>query len=415
MLLKKEQLRQELHRRLHELAQLQQNDALRYDEYQRLKGQCEREYEKKLQELSRSKQDIKKGYLKFIDSYKDIRHEALRRVSSESGLMASMYGRLFHFDQAHIATPSDSSDSLRRLSRKVLIRKEFFLTQKVEPFIYNAAQLREDSHLSARLPVPLQEEQLDLSARCFRSRRERREEEGRRKEMFIDIEGLSSGRLENKRIREGCVVSPHFEEGKLTLSFTKSDELLPLTIKSPRPQEAPEKLPQNYERKERLVLEEVVASLTHELYTELVSIDEKRESMVFGGEQERLHCADVRELEMIEESHSEEGREAAVEEEKLREIYKIEGLQEREGEGHRRHRNSREHNISPASSEKYAFDSDDVLHYAHAFIAFLKANALLEDIVRKLNKNQGFTPLEYLKFLRDFEIPEDEYDPLISN
>jgi|LakMenEpi03Aug12_release.lakeMendotaPanAssembly.Ray.scaffolds.fasta_scaffold391798_1 hypothetical protein len=24
-------------------------------------------------------------------------------------------------------------------------------------------------------------------------------------------------------------------------------------------------------------------------------------------------------------------------------------------------------------------------------------------------------PLEYLKFLRDFEIPEDEYDPLISN
>jgi hypothetical protein len=228
--------------------------------------------------------------------------------------MASMYGRLFHFDQAHITTPSDSSDSLRRLSRKVLIRKEFFLTQKVEPFIYNAAQLQEDNHLSARLPAPLQEQQMDLSARCFRSRRERREEEGRRNEMFIDIEGLSSDRLENKRIREGCVVSPHldgrehYEDGKHTLSFTKSDELLPLTIKSPRPGHAHhEPLPQNYERKERLVLEEVIASLTHELYTELVSIDEKRESMVFAGEGDRLHCSDVRDLEMIEESRSEEG------------------------------------------------------------------------------------------------------------
>ncbi len=43
------------------------------------------------------------------------------------------------------------------------------------------------------------------------------------------------------------------------------------------------------------------------------------------------------------------------------------------------------------------------------------ANSLLDEIISKLNKNQGFMPLEYLKFLRDFEIPEDEYDPLISN
>ena len=39
----------------------------------------------------------------------------------------------------------------------------------------------------------------------------------------------------------------------------------------------------------------------------------------------------------------------------------------------------------------------------------------MKQIVEKLNKNQGFTPKEYLKFLRDFEIPDEEYDPLISN
>jgi hypothetical protein len=70
--------------------------------------------------------------------------------------MASMYARLFHFDQQHIATPSSSSESLKLLSKKVLIRKEFYLTQKIEPFIYNASQLQEDNHLSARLPKPMQ-------------------------------------------------------------------------------------------------------------------------------------------------------------------------------------------------------------------------------------------------------------------
>jgi hypothetical protein len=103
----------------------------------------------------------------------------------------------------------------------------------------------------------MQEQQMELSARCFRSRR--REEEGKRerergKDMFIDIEGLSSERLEQKRIREGCMASPHFDDGKLTLSFTKSDELLPLCIKSPRREEVILEYPQNHERKERLVL-----------------------------------------------------------------------------------------------------------------------------------------------------------------
>lgn len=175
--------------------------------------------------------------------------------------MAVLYSRLFHLDQHHIATPpSSSSDSMKRLSRKVLIRKEFYLTQKVEPFIYHATQLQEEAHLTARLPsIHLPEQQLDLSARCFRSRRERRADRG---EAVMEMEGLGEG-LEGKRIREGCVVSPQAQPGKsMTLSFSKSDELLPLTLRSPR-----QELPQNHERKERLVLEEVIACLTHELYT----------------------------------------------------------------------------------------------------------------------------------------------------
>ena len=55
-MLKKEQLRQELHRNLQQIAQLHHNDSLLYEEYQKLKARYEREYEKKLQELNKSKQ-----------------------------------------------------------------------------------------------------------------------------------------------------------------------------------------------------------------------------------------------------------------------------------------------------------------------------------------------------------------------
>jgi hypothetical protein len=41
--------------------------------------------------------------------------------------------------------------------------------------------------------------------------------------MFIDIEGLNSQRLDQKRIKEGFMASPHFEDATLTLSFNKSD------------------------------------------------------------------------------------------------------------------------------------------------------------------------------------------------
>lgn len=80
-----------------------------------------------------------------------------------------------------------------------------------------------------------------------------------RGETVMEMEGLGEG-LEGKRIREGYVVSPQVEPGKsMTLSFSKSDELLPLTLRSPKHQE----LPQNNERKERLILEEVIACLAH--------------------------------------------------------------------------------------------------------------------------------------------------------
>ena len=41
--------------------------------------------------------------------------------------------------------------------------------------------------------------------------------------MFIDIEGLNSQRLDQKRIKEGFMAIPHFEDPTLTLSFNKSD------------------------------------------------------------------------------------------------------------------------------------------------------------------------------------------------
>jgi hypothetical protein len=32
-----------------------------------------------------------------------------------------------------------------------------------------------------------------------------------------------------------------------------------------------------------------------------------------------------------------------------------------------------------------------------------------------MNNSQTFEAIAYLKFLRDFEIPEDEYVPIVSN
>jgi len=60
--------------------------------------------------------------LKFIDTYKFIKHEALRKVSSESGFMTVMYHKVFQFDQES-SQPSNSTESMKQLKKKILIRK----------------------------------------------------------------------------------------------------------------------------------------------------------------------------------------------------------------------------------------------------------------------------------------------------
>lgn len=74
-------------------------------------------------DLNKSRKDIKKGYLSFIDTCKNIKQEnGLRRVSSERGPMAELYYRIFNLDLA-LQTPSESSESMKRLTKRVLIRR----------------------------------------------------------------------------------------------------------------------------------------------------------------------------------------------------------------------------------------------------------------------------------------------------
>jgi hypothetical protein len=46
----------------------------------------------------------------------------LRRVSSESGPMAFLYRKIFNLD-THINSPSESSESMKKIAKKVLIRR----------------------------------------------------------------------------------------------------------------------------------------------------------------------------------------------------------------------------------------------------------------------------------------------------
>jgi hypothetical protein len=86
--------------------------------------------------LSKSRKDIKKGYLSFIDTFKNIKQEnGLRRVSSENGPMSLLYTKVYNLDKT-VKNSSSSSESIKRLTKRVLIRKEFFQTQKIEPSIF---------------------------------------------------------------------------------------------------------------------------------------------------------------------------------------------------------------------------------------------------------------------------------------
>jgi len=61
------------------------------------------------------------------------------------------------------------------------------------------------------------------------------------------------------------------------------------------------------------------------------------------------------------------------------------------------------------------FEDDEILTYGRELFDFLKHIRIEHELLQKLNKNQGFSPAEYLRFLRDFEIPDEEYEPLVSN
>ena len=53
-----------------------------------------------MRELNRSRKDIKKGCLSFIDTWRNIRQEkGLRRVCSEDGPMGVLYGKIYSFDK----------------------------------------------------------------------------------------------------------------------------------------------------------------------------------------------------------------------------------------------------------------------------------------------------------------------------
>lgn len=49
------------------------------------------------------------------------------------------------------------------------------------------------------------------------------------------------------------------------------------------------------------------------------------------------------------------------------------------------------------------------------FISFNIEKSWGRDVLYNMNNNQTFQPLAYLKFLRDFQIPDDEYTPIINN
>jgi hypothetical protein len=81
--------------------------------------------------------------------------------------MASLYARIFNLDKC-LPTPTDSTESLKKLTKKVLIRKEFYHTQQLEPNLLHAAA---QNTQSARQAVRGGEEEgPQLSARVLRKR-----------------------------------------------------------------------------------------------------------------------------------------------------------------------------------------------------------------------------------------------------
>lgn len=60
-------------------------------------------------------------------------------------------------------------------------------------------------------------------------------------------------------------------------------------------------------------------------------------------------------------------------------------------------------------------ESEKIMEYLCGLISFIKRKNWTAEIIYNVNNNQTFEAAAYLKFLRDFQIPDDEYVPIINN
>lgn len=83
-----------------------------------------------LENLKKTKSDMKKGYLRFIDCVNKVRESdvtylnqcGLRKVSSEDNFISVLYEKMYRFDSC-ISEWSGASQSVELLTKKILIRK----------------------------------------------------------------------------------------------------------------------------------------------------------------------------------------------------------------------------------------------------------------------------------------------------
>lgn len=111
------------------------------NQFQTQKADILMRFEKDLSALKKTKHDIKKGYLQYIDcinKIKEIENDhshkidgkyGLRKVSSDSNFLSSLYEKIFKFDKC-ISEWSGGSQSIEMLTKKILIRKQYFRQEK---------------------------------------------------------------------------------------------------------------------------------------------------------------------------------------------------------------------------------------------------------------------------------------------
>ena len=147
--------------------------------------------------------------------------------------------------------------------------------------------------------------------------------------------------------------------------------MVPLSMEQHAPSPlAEEDRERKYLRQEKVILEEIIAVLTHELFVELIQIDEQREYLIDVMQSERTRVFDLRESEVVALADS-PLREDESDEERLKEIYKIEGLGERKPPISSKQRPANLIHISPATSENSLLDAAGITHYAQLLINYL--------------------------------------------